>query len=122
MKLLALLIVASPALALADVTIVDNGKTVAVDCAKDPQVDLIGNHLTVTLTGKCKKLNITGNHEAVTGSAGDVFVMGNENAVALEAVDTINVAGNKNIVSWKKDKPKVQNSGKDNKVSQAPAK
>lgn len=119
MKLLAALLVAVPAIASADVTIVDNGKTVAVDCAKDPQVELIGNHLTVTLTGKCKKLNITGNHETVTGSAGDVFVMGNENTVAFDTVDTISVAGNKNVVSWRQGKPKVQNSGKDNRVSQA---
>ena len=119
MKLLALLLVAVPAIAAADVTLVDNGKTVSVDCAKDPQVDLIGNHLTVTLTGKCKKLNITGNHETVTGSAAEVFVMGNENTVALDAADKINVAGNKNVVSWKQDKPKVQNSGKDNQVSPA---
>ena len=55
----------------------------------------------------------------MTGSAGDVFVMGNENTVALDAADAINVAGNKNVVSWRQGKPKVQNSGNDNKVSQA---
>lgn len=118
MKLLALLLVALPALASADVTIIDNGKTVAIDCAKDPQVDLIGNHLTVTLTGTCTKLNITGNHETVTGSATDVSVMGNENSVALDATDKIMVAGNKNTVSWKQPGTKVQNSGKDNTVTQ----
>ena len=46
MKLLVLLVAAVPAVAAADVSIIDNGKTVAVDCAKDPQVSLIGNHLT----------------------------------------------------------------------------
>ena len=74
MKLLALALVAVPAVAAADVSIIDNGKTVAIDCAKDPRVSLIGNSLTVTLTGTCKKLDITGNHETVTGSAGDVYL------------------------------------------------
>ena len=118
MKLLALLLVAAPAVAAADVTIIDNGKTVAVDCAKDPQVDLIGNHLTITLTGACKRLSITGNHETVTGSATDVSVMGNENTVSIDAATTITVAGNKNLISWRKPGAKISNSGNDNKVSQ----
>ncbi len=118
MKLLALLLVCAPAIAAADVTIVDNGKAVTVDCAKDPKVDLIGNHITITLTGTCKKLNITGNHETVTGSAGEVWVAGNENTLTIDAATTITVAGNKNTVSWKQPGTKVQNSGKDNTVTQ----
>ncbi len=117
MKLLVLLLAGVPAIAAADVSIIDNGKTVAVDCAKDPQVSLIGNHLTVTLTGSCKKLDITGNHETVKGSAGEVFVQGNENTLAIDTANAISVAGNKNVVTWKAGAPKVSNTGKDNKVT-----
>ena len=118
MKLLALALIAAPAIAAADVSVIDNGKTVAVDCAKDPHVRLIGNSLTVTLTGTCKQLDITGNHETVKGSAGEVYVQGNENTVSIDASTTITVAGNKNTVTWKSGAPKVQNTGKGNTVTQ----
>jgi phosphate-selective porin len=119
MKLLAIALVLAPAIAAADVTIIDNGKTVAVDCAKDPAVSLIGNHLTVTLTGTCKKLDVSGNHETVKGSADQVYIQGNENTISIDASKTISVAGNKNIVTWKSGAPKLSNAGKDNKVTQS---
>jgi len=116
MKILALLLLTA-APALADVAVIDNNKTIAVDCAKDSKVDLIGNNITLTLTGKCKQVNVTGNKERVTGAATTVFVAGNENTVTIDGGDTITVAGNKNVVTYKTGK--VSNSGKDNKVTQA---
>jgi hypothetical protein len=111
----------APSLAAAEVTLVDNNKTQTIDCAKDPEVSLIGNHLAITLTGTCKKLQITGSHETVTGSALVVFVAGNENTLAISAADEITVAGSKNTIAWKQgaNAPKVTNSGKQNKITQA---
>ena len=119
MKLVALFLVCAPALAAADVSVIDNNKAITVDCTKDPVVDLIGNHITLTLTGTCKKVNVTGNHETVTGSATTVFVAGNENTLTIDASDSITVAGNRNTVTWKTGSPKISNPGKNNKVTQA---
>lgn len=114
MKILALLLLATPAFA--DVSVIDNNKTITVDCAKDPKVDLVGNNITLTLTGTCKTVNVTGNKETVKGSATSVFVAGNENTVNIDTADTITVAGNKNTVTYKTGK--VSNPGKNNKVTQ----
>ena len=48
-------------IASADVSIMDNDQTVAVDCAKDKNVSIIGNGATVTLTGTCDKVSVSGN-------------------------------------------------------------
>jgi len=105
----------------ANISVMDNDKKIDVDCAKDPEVMLIGNHLTVTLKGVCARVSITGNHEVVTGSATVVDVQGNHNAVTLSAADDVAIAGNSNTVSVKKavklKAPRIANTGNDNKVS-----
>jgi len=109
--------------AAADVSIIDNNKTITVDCSKDKSVSLIGNHITVTLTGTCTRVTVTGNFETVTGSATTFWVAGNHNTVNADAADEINVAGNDNTLTWKKGlskpQPKISNPGKNNKVTQA---
>jgi len=124
MKLLLSLVVltVTAATARADLSIVDNDKTISVDCAKDKTVTLIGNHITVTLVGTCTKVTVMGNHEIVKGSARQFFVAGNHNTVHADAVDELHIAGTKNTVSWKTGitakTPKIANPGKDNKVTQ----
>ena len=106
----------------ADISIVDNGKTIDVDCAKDKEVNLIGNHITITAKGVCTKITVTGNHETVTGSANVVYVAGNNNTVTIDSADDVTIAGNNNTLTVHKavtlKAPKVSNSGKDNKVTQ----
>ena len=106
----------------ADVNIIDNDQKVTVDCAKDKEVNIVGNKAVITLNGTCDRLNISGNKATVKGSVLSVQVSGNSNTVALDAVDELLVSGNKNTVSYKKGlkakKPSVLNSGTDNKVSQ----
>jgi hypothetical protein len=105
----------------ADVTVVDNDKTIEVDCAKDPQVSLLGNHLTLTLKGVCAKIIIEGNEETVTGSAGAVQVNGNHNTVSLSAADEVTVTGNDNTVTVQKPVKakavRISNPGSRNKVT-----
>lgn len=107
--------------AAADVSIMDNNKKIDVDCAKDPEVDILGNHITVTMTGLCTKLSVSGNHAIVTGSALTVDVSGNESTVTLDAADFVTVDGNQNIVVVKKaakaKKARVSVTGNKNKVS-----
>jgi hypothetical protein len=106
----------------ADISVIDNNKKLEVDCAKDPEISLVGNHITVTAKGVCAKITITGNNETVTGSASVVYVAGNHNTVTLAAADEVTVAGNGNTVSVRKavklPAPKIANSGTDNRVTQ----
>lgn len=107
----------------AEVSVLENNKTLTHDCAKDRVVDLIGNHIKITLIGTCARVSITGNHETVIGSATIVYVTGNNNNLTLEGADKITLAGNKNTLSWKqgaaKHLPKIVNVGKHNNVTQA---
>lgn len=124
MKLAALAsIMFAAGVASADVTIMDNHKTVTVDCAKDPNISLLGNHITVTMTGTCTKVSATGNHLKIIGSVTTANVPGNHNTLELDGVDRISVIGNYNTVSYKKPlakkKTSVSNVGKNNKVSVA---
>ena len=122
MKLAMVSIVLTAATASADVSIMDNDKTIAVDCAKDKEVNLVGNHITVTLTGTCTKVTATGNHGKVIGSTTGAFVLGNHNTLELDGVDTISIAGSHNSVSYKKPiakkKTTVSNMGKNNSIKQ----
>lgn len=123
MKLVALLAVSLLATtASADVTVMDNDKTLTVDCAKDKNVSLVGNHITVTLTGTCESVKVTGNHETVIGSVTKAFVAGNHNTLNLDGVDQISVAGNHNTATYKKPlakkKTSVSNLGKGNTITQ----
>lgn len=124
MKLLAslLVVVVSATSAIADVTVMDNDKTISVDCAKDKNVTLTGNHITVNLSGTCDSVKVTGNHETVNGSVANAFVAGNHNTLALDGVDTISVSGSNNTVTHKKPlakkKTSVSNLGKNNTITQ----
>ena len=105
----------------ADVVVIDNHRTVEVDCAKDPAVRLIGNHLTVAARGVCAKITISGNHATVVGSAVEVRVTGNHNTLTLAAADDILVDGNSNTVAVKKavklTAPRATDSGSANQIT-----
>lgn len=104
----------------ADVSIIDNDQAVTVDCAKDKQVSIMGNDITVTLTGTCTKVSIAGNNAKLTGSASAVSIAGNENTATLTNVDTLMVAGNDNKVTYKgpvsAKKTKVSAPGSGNSI------
>ncbi|MFZ5480102.1 MAG: DUF3060 domain-containing protein [Myxococcota bacterium] len=85
--------------------IAENNRTVAYACKPDGVVQVLGNGNSVTLTGPCDAVSVTGN----------------DNTVHTEMARTITVAGNQNGVSWQrgvgKDPPRVQNLGNGNKVA-----
>jgi hypothetical protein len=105
----------------ADINVADNGQTLTVDCAKDPNVSIAGNKATITLVGACEALSVDGNEAQISGSAKLVSVNGNDNIVKLDKVDVLGVNGNKNKISWKrpltKKKPIIGNVGNGNKIS-----
>jgi hypothetical protein len=111
------------ATASADVTVVDNGKTLTIDCAKDKNVNLVGNNYNVTLVGTCALVTVGGNGGEVRGSAARFYVSGNKNRVSADGADQIYVAGNNNQVSWRRAvtrrEPAVANTGAGNAVGPA---
>ena len=124
MRTTLLALLAMTSMAAADVSVMDNNKTLTVDCAKDKEVNLLGNKITVTLTGVCTKVSITGNECSVTGSALAVSIPGNHNTATLDKVDAISVPGNQNTVTYKGPatatvkKTKVAAPGNKNSVTQ----
>jgi hypothetical protein len=112
--------------ATADVSEMDNHKTVTVDCAKDANVTLLGNENTYTLHGTCVSLKVQGNKNTVhADTVKTIAVDGNDNTVAAAATDSISTRGDRNTVSYKagvssgKDKPGITNPGKNNTISKS---
>jgi hypothetical protein len=120
--LAALALAAFAAPARAEVTVIDNNRTVEVDCAKDPEIELIGNHITLTTLGVCARIAILGNHASVNGSSSEVHVAGNHNKLALVAADDVTVLGNHNSISVRKavtlKAPRISNLGNGNRITQ----
>ena len=106
----------------AEITIIDNNRTLDVDCTKDPEIELVGNHFAVTMQGVCASIAILGNHASVSGSSREVHVAGNHNTLTLIAADEVSVAGNHNTISVRKavtlKAPRISNLGTDNRVTQ----
>lgn len=105
----------------ANVSVLDNNKKVNVDCAKDPEIQILGNHITVAATGLCTRILVAGNHAVVTGSAVAVDVSGNHATVTLEGADDVSVTGNQNTVIVKKPAKakaaRISVTGNDNNVT-----
>ncbi len=105
----------------ADVSIVDNQRTVSIDCTKDKQVSLVGNNITATLIGVCTRVSIAGHHNTVTGSATTVWIAGNSNTANLDKVDELMVPGNKNTATYNgplaAKATKVSNPGNENTIT-----
>ncbi len=114
-------LLAVTSIAAADVSLVENQQTVSVDCAKDKQVSLVGNRITVTLVGTCVKVSIAGNQNTVTGSAATVWIAGNANTANLDKVDELSVPGNKNTATYNgpltAKATKVSNPGTGNTIT-----
>lgn len=103
----------------------DNGKTINHDCKTTPAVMVMGNENTVTLTGTCTDVSVTGNKNTIKGAvATQVSTTGNDNTVAIESVDRISTTGSRNTIAYKKSSgsgdTKVANTGKDNKITKGP--
>lgn len=122
-KLALAFVLATSSIATADVMVMDNNKTVEVDCAKDKNVSLMGNNATATLKGTCDKVALQGNSNKVTGSATTVQITGNKNTATLTTVDAIQVTGNENTVTYKgpaaAKETKVSNPGNKNSITKA---
>ena len=120
---LAFIVACVPAVAFADKSFTSE-KTGTWDCGKDPDVSLTTNKATITLTGACKSISVSGNSITLgVESVTDLVVNGNKNTVTVSKLGTVTVNGNHNKVSWKAalsgKKPSVQNVGNGNGISKA---
>ena len=114
-------ILLAPALAVADAKSFNSGKGATVDCSKDPEVNI--NHGKGTYVFKRR---LQGDHGQRRRQQADdrerrgAHVNGGKNAIDVGAVDTINVVGAGNTVTYKKtvkgDKVDVNAVGDGNKV------
>jgi hypothetical protein len=121
--IVAALVAAAPGVARAD-SVTTEGKTTTHDCAKDPESQVLGSGNTITFTGPCKRISVSGKGNTLAiASTGALIVSGAGNHATVAASDLITVLGEHNVVSWakglSKPAPKVNDLGKDNQVTQA---
>lgn len=100
----------------------DNGKTFTHDCAKTHTLRVSGNDNTITTTGTCIALELSGNHNKVTMPAvNQTGIRGNDNVVTVDATDSILVTGKNNTVTYRKTLSRpdlnISNVGENNKVT-----
>ena len=100
--LAALLSLSVTGVAAADVTLSDDNATVTHDCAADGALTVAGNNITVTLTGTCTDIVMSGNTNTLTGSTKAIMLSGNANTASLDVVDKIVASGNMNTATWKR--------------------
>ncbi len=116
---IATILLAGTSLVLAD-SYVDNKKTLTHDCDKTPEAAVMGNDNTITFTGACSKITVTGNGNSLTVRVvKDVSVTGNHNKLNIDAPVNIAVTGNDNGVEYRATddkKPAITNTGKNNKI------
>ena len=123
MKLLVLLLVLIPSLALAEKSF-KGEKSGTHDCASDPDVAINTGDGTFTITGECDKIGINGGKNTIKiESVKKLGLNGGHNKVDVGSAEKIGVNGSDNIVTYKtgpggKGKPKVGSVGVRNKITQ----
>ncbi|MFY1830291.1 DUF3060 domain-containing protein [Myxococcus fulvus] len=88
--------------------LVDSDRTVKHDCGDGGKVEIVGSSNQVVLTGTCEYIEVTGS----------------ENKVSAHIVRRIETTGSDNNVVWKQGpqkgkKPRISNTGTNNRISQA---
>lgn len=77
--------------------------TVDHDCGSDPEVEISGSTNTITLTGTCTKVAVSGAGNTLTIAATTrLAISGANNTAAVEQVDRIAVSGVGNTVTYKR--------------------
>jgi len=120
-KRLALLLVAVPTLAFAEVSY-NEEKSATHDCAKDGEVSINSSNGDFTFTGTCERISVNGSMIKVAiEAAKKITINGSKNTVAVDAADRISVNGTSNAVTYKRAikgaKPKISKTGIGNKVA-----
>ncbi len=77
---------------------VDKSKQVAAYSCADEDVVITGNDNTLTISGSCRNVSVTGNN----------------NHLVLAQAQTISLPGHDNVVTWKTGSPKLTNGGGNN--------
>lgn len=78
-----------------------SNETFTLDCGAGQSFSIEGNKSTITLTGSCGTVEITGNgHRVRVSSVQTLDVSGNDNRATAGEAGSIDVSGNGNAVTW----------------------
>jgi hypothetical protein len=83
---------------------------------------IAGSDQKLNYQGNGKHFEIAGNNDeiTITGECADIQVLGHDNKITLEAVGSIQLAGQNNLVTYRRGltgpKPSIQAMGENNKV------
>ena len=123
-KLAVILLGLAPALALADKPAPTRPVPAgAIDCAKAGKHVIDDGAGSAVFAGTCDQIVINGGMNHVTiENVKQLVINGAANTITVDGVDTISLVGNGNKLTYKKGiasaKPKVQNTGTQNTVTQ----
>jgi hypothetical protein len=96
------------------------GQTVGADTGGKEQI--AGSDQKLNYQGNGKHFEIAGNNDeiTITGECADIQVLGHDNKITLEAVGSIQLVGQNNLVTYQRGltgpKPSIQAMGENNKV------
>ncbi|SOX55196.1 DUF3060 domain-containing protein [Mycobacterium ahvazicum] len=87
-----------------NLTMINGGAKDTIDC-NGGNLRLEGDNNTYTVTGHCRRLDVSGSANHVTVDSADIIsAFGDDNAITYRSGSpTINKTGNNNIVSWRQD-------------------
>ena len=86
------------------------------------KVEIAGSDQKLNYQGNGKHFEIAGNNDeiTITGECADIQVLGHDNKITLEAVGSIQLVGQNNLVTYRRGltgpKPSIQAMGENNKV------
>ena len=123
LKLAALLVAVTPAIALADKDFTE-GSGASYDCSEDPIVNINHDSGSYTLTGTCSEIHLNGGNLHVTiAETKQLAINGDGNVVKIHTVGEILVNGGNNNVRWKHARsgrrPAVAANGERNSVARS---
>ena len=87
------------------------------DCANAQSISINGQTGSYTITGNCEKVIVNGANIKLTIQSATVFELnGDQNNVAIGAVNSVRVRGSNNTVNYKQGPRSVSTSGDNNVV------
>jgi len=123
--LIALVLVALPAVSRAERKVQGNEQFLTYDCSEDDTLTIIGSQNFVTVTGACKQVTVSGaeNHLTMSSSLA-VSVPGRQNWLKVDATDSIRASGTQNWIEYRRSvtpnrRTAVSSTGRENVIRKA---
>lgn len=123
--LIALVLVALPAVSRAERKVQGNEQFLTYDCSEDDTLTIIGSQNFVTVTGACKQVTVSGGENHLTmASSLAVSVPGRQNWLKVDATDSIRASGTQNWIEYRRSvtpnrRTAVSSTGRENVIRKA---